>query len=194
MIVVDVETTGTDPHKNSILSIGAVDMEKPEDTFYAECRAWDGAHIDAEALAVNGFTEEQAKDPQKSSETEITKAFFDWFAARNNQILGGQNPLFDLGFIKAASDRGHLENPLASRSIDQHSLAYAHMLGRRIEPPVMHKKSALNSDSIMAYVGIPPEPKPHIALNGALWEAEAMSRLLHKKNLLPRFKDFPIPF
>ncbi len=53
-------------------------------------------------------------------------------------------------------------------------------------------KSLLDSDAVMTYVGIPTEPKPHIALNGALWEAEAISRLLYQKNLLSQFEQYPI--
>jgi len=42
MVVVDVETSGLDPQKYAMLSIGAVDFENPERQFYAECRAFDG--------------------------------------------------------------------------------------------------------------------------------------------------------
>jgi len=38
MIVADIEATGLDPRKHSILSIGAVDFEHPERQFYGECR------------------------------------------------------------------------------------------------------------------------------------------------------------
>ena len=73
MIALDIETSGIDAHKHSILSIGAIDMDNPGNRFYAECRAWDGAHIDQEALDINGFTEEEAKDATKKSEEEVVR-------------------------------------------------------------------------------------------------------------------------
>ena len=48
MIIIDVETTGLDPKKYSIVSIGAVDFKKPMRTFYEECRIWDGAEVSEE--------------------------------------------------------------------------------------------------------------------------------------------------
>ena len=60
MIIVDVESTGIEPEKHSILSIGALDFDNPENQFYGECRAWDWAHIMDESLVVNGFSREEA--------------------------------------------------------------------------------------------------------------------------------------
>lgn len=192
MIIIDVETTGTNPTKNSLVSIGAVDFNNPNERFYEECQIWDGAHIEPAALVVNGFTEEQIRDPKKPTESETIKHFLAWFEKRDNQLVVAQNPMFDLGFLQNAAYRAGEDYKLAHRSIDVHTLAFMHMVKRGIEPPFKNKKSDINSDSIMAYVGIPAEPKPHIALNGALWEAEALSRLLYGKNLLEEFKGYPI--
>ena len=57
MIVVDIETTGTNPQKHSIVSIGAINLEASAERFYIECRIWVGAHIDPAALVVNVFDE-----------------------------------------------------------------------------------------------------------------------------------------
>jgi hypothetical protein len=46
----------------------------------------------------------------------------------------------------------------------------------------------------MQYVGIPPEPKPHVAINGAIWEYEALHRLIYEKQGLEEFKAYPIPW
>jgi hypothetical protein len=51
----------------------------------------------------------------------------------------------------------------------------------------------LSADTTLKYVGIPPEPKPHHALNGAKYEAEAFSRLIYGKNLLHEFAQFAVP-
>lgn len=192
MVVVDVETTGVNPQKHSLVSIGAVDLNDPQERLYVECRVWDGAHIDQESLDFNGFSEAEVKDSRKSSETEAVSNFFSWFEGREDMVFVAQNPMFDLGFLQAAAQRAHLNFRLAHRTIDLHTVAFFHMVKAGIEPPIKNKKSDINSDRIMEYVGIPAEPRPHRAINGAVWEAEALSRLLFNKNLLEEFKDFPI--
>jgi DNA polymerase III epsilon subunit-like protein len=194
MIVLDIEATGTDANKHSILSIGAVDFDHPEQIFNEECRIWDGAHVDPSALKYNGYTEEQIRDETKQTDEQIVKKFLDWVNEREERTIAGQNPMFDLGYIRAAALRYGINLTLAHRSIDQHSIVYAHMIKRGLTPPVDHHHSAINSDFIMEYVGIPAEPKPHIAINGATWEAEALSRLLYDKPLLSQFEQYKIPW
>lgn len=195
MIVLDVEASGTDPLKNSILSIGAVDFEHPDNQFYDECHVWEGAHINDEALEVNGFTRKEAEDPSKKSEEEVVRAFIGWAMEIRDWTLAGQNPSFDRDFIRAACLRSHMDFPFAHRTLDTHSIAYAHMVTRGITPPFNEKKhhDTLNLDAILAYTGIPAEPKPHNALTGALSHAEVISRLLYGRALLPEFSQYPIP-
>ncbi len=193
MIIVDVETTGVDEVKHSILSIGALDFANPSNQFYEECRAFEGAHIDDEGLAINGFTREQVLDSNKQSDEDIIKHFMAWARGVNEQTLAGQNPSFDRDFLHRAADRYHLEWPFAFRTIDQHSVCFTHMIKRGVTPPVINNHTDLNSDKIMNYVGIPAEPHPHNALNGAKVAAEALSRLLNSKKLLPEFERFDLP-
>lgn len=194
MIVLDVETTGTEAAKHSLVSIGAIDFLKPERRFFGECRIWDGAHIMSEALAVNGFTEAQVKDPGKKSDGELVSEFLAWAAEAENHTVAGQNPFFDVDFVKWTAIRNGINFTLSSRSIDLHTVCFMHMIKRGLVPPVRNNRTNLSSDPIMEYVGIPAEPKPHIALNGAIWETEAFSRLLHDKNLLKEFEMYKIPW
>ena len=83
--------------------------------------------------------------------------------------------------------------PLAYRTIDLHTACWFHMVKKGITPPVANKRSDLNSDKIMKYVGIPTEPRPHNALNGAKVASEALSRLFYGKFLVEEFQDYPIP-
>jgi len=46
----------------------------------------------------------------------------------------------------------------------------------------------------MNYVGLPSEPKPHRAINGAGFEAEALSRLLFGRVIFNEFYNHAIPF
>jgi DNA polymerase III epsilon subunit-like protein len=194
MVVVDVEATGTDYAAHSIASIGALDFQNPDNRFYIECRAWDGAHIMDEALAVCGFSRSEVTDPEKPSEGEAIKQFLSWIEECDERTLAGQNVSFDRDFLKAAAHREHCNWELAYRTIDTHTLAYMHHVQRDIEPPVEHHRSALNLDAILNYVGIPHEPQPHNALTGALSHAEVIARLLYNKQLLPEFTQHAIPW
>lgn len=197
MIAVDVEATGIGPDTHSILSVGALDLDNPQNHFYEECRAWEGAHINDEALAVCGFSREQATDPNKQSEAELVHKFAAWALAAGDRTLAGQNVSFDRDILEAAAKRaGHTEWPFAHRTIDSHSLCWMHQIKRGLTPPVdpEKKRSALNLDAILLYCGIPEEPKPHNALTGAKCHAEVISRLLHDKKLLPEFEQFEIPW
>lgn len=194
MIILDIEATGVDPDKHSILSIGAIDLDRPELIFNEECRVWDEARIDPAALVVNGYTEEQVKDSTKQTDEQLVKNFFAWLEQREDRTIAGQNPAFDMGYLRATSKRYGINFPLAYRTIDQHSLVYFHMIRRGLVPPTEHHRSAINSDFIMSYVGIPAEPKPHLAINGATWEAEALHRLMYEKPLLTKFEEYKIPW
>lgn len=194
MIVVDVEASGTEYHKHSIVSIGALDFDNPTNQLYVECRIWDGAHSMDEALAVCGFTREQIVDPHKKTEGEAVAEFLNWTKTISEHTLAGQNPSFDRDFLKAAANRAHLDWPLAYRTVDTHTLAYMHMVKRGLSVPTAHQRSALDLDAVLNYVGIPAEPMPHNALTGAKSHAEVIARLLYDKKLLPEFSAFEIPW
>ena len=197
MIAIDIEGSGTEPHVHSILSIGAVDLSDPSNTFYAECRAFDGAKIEDEALAVNGFSRQQAIDPTKPSEADLVHQFIAWAAPLADITLAGQNVSYDRDMLRYAAQRaGHTSYPFAHRTIDSHSLCWMHMIKRGVTPPIdpVKRHSALNLDAVLQYCGIPEEPKPHNALTGAKSHAEVISRLLYDKKLLPEFTQYEIPW
>jgi len=193
MIVLDVETTGRDPVKHSIVSMGAIDFSKPTYQLYRECRMRAGAEVTAEALAINGFTEEQVKDPRKPSLDVIMRDLCGWILMVDDRTLAGQNPSFDRDFCSVAAAYYHIPLVLGSRTIDLHTLCYAHHLRRGLQPPQKNGRTDLNTDKILQYVGLPPEPQPHHALTGAKMEAEAFSRLISGKGLLPEFAQYPVP-
>jgi DNA polymerase III epsilon subunit-like protein len=196
MLILDIEASGLDYEKHSIVSLGALDLDKPDYRFYMECRIWDGSHISDEALAVNGFTKEQITDPKKESESELAIRFLEWSEMIGDRTLGGQNPSFDRDMLKAAIKRAHQNWTLAHRTIDSHTLCWMHMVKRGMQPPQdpQHKRSALDLDAVLNYCGIPSEPEPHNALTGALCHAEVISRLLNDKKLLPEFDQYDIPW
>jgi DNA polymerase III epsilon subunit-like protein len=196
MIIVDIEASGTNYEKHSIVSLGALDITDPANRFYGECRIWDGAHIMDGALVVNGYTEAEITDPNKQSEAELVQEFLEWSQHMDDRTLVGQNVSFDRDMLRAACDRADLPWDFAYRTLDTHTLCYMHMVKRGLTPPldVQHRRSALNLDAILNYCGIPDEPEPHNALTGALSHAEVTSRLLYNKKLLPEFSQFEIPW
>lgn len=196
MLVLDIEASGLHAEKNSIVSLGALDLENPTNQFYAECRMWDGAEYKEEALEVNGFTLDEITDPSKMTEGELIRNFIGWAQDVRNRTFCGQNVSMDRDWAKAAAHRAHLDWSFAHRTIDTHSLCWMHMIKAGLAPPVdeEHHRSSLNLDAILNYCGIPDEPEPHNALTGAKSHAEVASRLLHDKKLLPEFDAFDIPW
>jgi DNA polymerase III epsilon subunit-like protein len=129
------------------------------------------------------------------TEGDLTHAFLHWSESVDERTLAGQNVSFDRDFLKAASERaGHTEWPFAYRTIDTHTLCYIHMVQHGLQPPVKHRRSALDLDAVLNYCGIPEEPSPHNALTGALSHAEVIARLLYGRKLLPEFIEFEIPW
>lgn len=192
MIVLDVETTGIDHNKNSIVSIGAVDFGEPKNQFYEECRIWDGAEIDNKALAINGFSRNKVKNMKNKLDSALSH-FICWSERVSDMILAGENPSFDRDFLRSSYEMYGLHWPFGYRTIDLHSLCYEHKLKRGIQMPLVKGRSYLSLDTILEYVGMPAEPKQHIALNGAKMEAEAFSRFIYGRGLLDEFSEFKIP-
>jgi DNA polymerase III epsilon subunit-like protein len=192
MIIADIEATGLDFHKHSLLSIGAVELEHPEHQFYGECRMWDGAGIMSEAIAMNGFTGEECRDPEKESLSDLMISFTHWVEQCDEKTLGGQNVSFDRDFLNDSFSRAGLSWHFSFRTLDLHTMAYMDAIKRGLPVPHKNDRSDLSLDTILKYVGLPEEPKPHIGLNGAKYEAECFSRLLYGKNLLPEFAKYPV--
>jgi DNA polymerase III epsilon subunit-like protein len=196
MLILDVEASGTEYHKHSIVSIGAVDFANPERQFYGECKIWPGAHINPDALQVCGFSEAEVTDESKKTEAELITEFLEWTQEMGDRTITGQNPSFDRDFTKAAAERAGIAWDLAYRTLDTHTMCWVHIINRGDKPPIdeQHRRSALNLDAVLNYCGIPEEPQPHNALTGALSHAEVTSRLLYGKKLLPEFEQFEIPW
>ena len=197
MIVLDVEGSGLDPEKHSILSIGALDLDDPTNQFYEECQVWEGAEIEDAALAINGFSRDEVSGQGSSKQTEagLIAAFVAWAMDRpQERTLAAQNVTFDRLFVEAACTRAGIESPFAHRTIDVHSLVWLHMTERGIKPPTKNNHSGIDLTAALAYVGVPEEPKPHNALTGAYFHAEVIARIAYTRKLLPDFSSFDIPW
>lgn len=192
MIIADIEATGLDFHKHSLLSIGAVELEHPERQFYGECRMWDGAGIMSDAIAMNGFSEDECRDPEKQSLSDLMISFTHWVEQCDEKTLGGQNVSFDRDFLNDSFSRAGLSWHFSFRTLDLHTMAYMDAIKRNVSVPHKNERSDFSLDTILKHLGLPEEPKPHVGINGAKYEAECFSRLLYGKNLLPEFAKYPI--
>jgi len=194
MIVLDVETTGLDSTAGSIVSLGALVLEAPNTRFYEECRVWEGAVIEDEALAVNGFSRAQVTSINRMTEAELVQKFVVWAKEHTDDYtLGAQNVSFDLEFIQAACARAGIACPFGKRSVDVHSLVWMHMQSRGVPIPLSRNRSALSLDTALVYCGLPVEESPHNALTGALCHAEVLARVTYTKSIVAEFSSFPIP-
>lgn len=194
MIVIDIETSGLNPTKNGLLSIGAIDFLHPSVTFYGESRLRDGEEIVPEATEINGITPQEARDPSKMSTKELLIKFRDWLDTRGVKVIAGLHVgAFDSQFLNAKAKQCGVGLYVHYRSIDLHSIAYAKMLTLRKVIPLTDGWSVMDTDFIHPFCGLPKEPRPHNALSGAKWEAESLSRLIHGKPLLKKFSNYEIP-
>lgn len=162
LYAVDVETTGLDAHTSSIVSIGIVNM-KTRETFYKECRSWDGAEVHDGALKVNGFTREYLAG-LPLSEAELIAKMLEF--VHTDALMLAHNSAFDKSFVEAACARAGVKSPFSFRTVDLHSIVYAHMTIHRHKVPFR-----LSLNECLKYAGKEKEPDPHNALTGALCNA-----------------------
>lgn len=192
MVIIDCEMTGLDPKKNSIISIGGVDMENPERRLYIECQAWEGAECDPESLGVNGFTMEQCFDTNKKTLEAAMQEVYEWIQPIKDKTLAGQNVYLDMFFLNDSFARSGIDFRFSYRILDIHTMAYVDHVYRGVPLPEKNDQVNLSLSPILRYLGMPVEPRPHNALTGAMVSAEAVSRLLYKKQLLKEFSQYPL--
>lgn len=187
MIVLDIETTGVNEHKNSLISIAALELENPSNQFYGECRPWEGAEITDKALKINGFTRAQLASQQKSH-AQLVKEFLAWTKPIKNKTIAGHNVWFDTIFLKAALLREGLIDEgfhwmFGRRYVDVHAIAYEHFA--RQGKLILNAEgiSAINLDKILEFLGIQVRGGYRNALEDAQLTAEVLSRLVYGKPL-----------
>ena len=186
ILVVDLETTGLESTKHSIVEFGAVWLTGEEGEFHMDCRIWRGAHLDPRALGVNGLSPDRCQNPALPDESDAILEFLQWLGPQP-VMLAGLNPSFDRNFLHAAMRRASNGAMVASgdlfphRTLDLHTLAVSYAIAKGDPIP----SRGFYTDEIYAILDLPPEPKPHRALVGARREAEALRILLG----LPEFME-----
>ncbi len=192
MVIIDCEMTGLDPKKNSIISIGGIDIENPERRLYIECQAWEGAECDPISLGVNGFTVDQCFDKNKKTLKEVMREVYEWIQPISDKTLAGQNVYLDMHFLNDSFERSGIDFRFTYRILDLHTMAYVDHVKNHVLLPEKNGQTGLSLSPILRYLGLPIEPRPHNALTGAMVSAEAISRLLYHKKLLKEFSQYPL--
>ena len=123
LISLDTETGGLDPTVHSLLSIGAVDIEKGT-MFYGELIPT-SLCVTPQAMAVNklDLTGWNTKTDFRRSSEEIGENFLDFLSGTREVIFTGMNIAFDVSFL-----RNHLSTTvkrIGFRHLDLNSLIVA---------------------------------------------------------------------
>ena len=156
--LVDLETTGLDAQKHEIIEIGCIvfDSETCVPEFGIDIKLLP-EHIETalpKALVVNGYNKKDWKDAKTQKEG------LQFFAnATQGCHFAAHNVTFDWGFMDAKFKEYGITHSFDYHKIDTLSMAYA---------KIPHSKvSSWSLKTIATYLGVPPEPKIHKAINGA---------------------------
>jgi len=179
MIILDIETSGTDPRRHCMLSLGAVDYDTGEE-FYGECSVYVDSEIDPVAMEINGFKQEDMQPGKKQTAHGLFHKFHFWAQQFPNKLLAGHNighlDILFLEHLDSLYTQYHLPWSFGYRTLDLHSVAYT-VLGK-----------SLSHENICKELGLPVEPKPHNALNGARSECAAFRELFKRMDTMRTWK------
>jgi len=194
MMIVDIETTGLNPVKNSIIEIAAIKFDKPDVYFHSLCRIDKEDEIDPKALEINGQSLKEIRDVNRPSQKQALIDFFKWINKQQDFFIGGQNVgEFDWNFLRAKAEKYGLDFPLHKRTLDLHAVTFFKYLKVHNKFFVDKGISSMGLPAILQFLGLRDERGKHNALEDTKLEAECFSRLLNGKNLLEEFKQFSIP-
>lgn len=178
IVVVDVETSGVNPFKHSLLSVAFVPVDESlsSETIYVKPPV-----LEWTEFAKNNFKkfeadwEENATDPRDACDT--IERYLKTIGGDEGVTLCGHNVGFDMAFLRQLAfwgDRDELRG-LAHRTLDTHSLLYVLWL-KGLVPA-----SALSSDGAFEYFGIVvPTELRHTAEGDAKATRSLLLEILHE--------------
>ena len=209
MIVLDIETSGLDTGKCGIWQIGAIDLETREE-FLEEGRIDEEDKVEEGALRVTGKTEEELRNEKKQSQKQLILNFLEWVKNFQTKIIIGQNIGFDMMFMQTKCIRygiqKELRETIGSKGLDTYTIAQIKHLEKKGNYSLKENGVGdMSLGKVLEFCGlvdnrmelsgtkVVKKGTPHNALEDCKLEAEAFSRLIYGKNLLPEFKEFEIP-
>ena len=179
---IDIETTGTRFGHHEIIGIGAIrtsnDGVETKGEWETKLQPEFPERITEEAQKINGFSEhEWLKAPKPSP--EIWSSFVS-FATRCTPVC--HNPSFERAFITlAAANQDISDLQMDYHWIGTESLAWPLYLEGKL--------TKLSLNAISQFFGLPKEPFPHTALNGAAACRKAYLALMRNSALHHRLSQ-----
>jgi DNA polymerase-3 subunit epsilon len=175
-VVIDVETSGTNPFRHSVLAVALVPLENDRAPLVVYVRPgsiqWNEFAKDNFKKYANDW-EASALAPSVACRA-IEQYLAQGFGAEKVAPVG-HNIGFDVAFLRQLAFLGGRDEiaGLSSRAVDTHTLLYVLALKGKL--PV----SALSSDGAFKFFGIEvPERMRHTAIGDALATRELILRLL----------------
>jgi oligoribonuclease len=171
-IFLDSETNGLNPYVHSLLEIAfkiinlssGQELGCYESVIFQPKSVWETS--DPESLKVNGFTHEmilKGKE-EKVVEKEIVDLFTKLHLNRKNSVFICQNPSFDrVFFSKIIYPQKQEELAWPYHWLDLASMYWALYIERAKK---ISDFSGFSKDKIANSLNLPPEERPHKALNG----------------------------
>lgn len=152
-VYVDVETTGLNSRRHEIIEFAAI---KDDGSIYeTKIKPKHIDRADQEALDINGYTKAEWADAPEME--EVTPRILEFLT---DCVIIGHNVRFDVSFIEATLKRANIQKRIDYHIVDTVTLAYEHLA------PLGLKSLALWR--VCVFLGIPPEPEVHRAMNGAI--------------------------
>ena len=168
-VVLDCETTGTDPRRDKLISIGAVVVEAGEIVLEDSFEVLLKVAYNASAVTVHGITRDQAADGL--SETEALTTFLPWL---RDGVIVGHHIDFDITMINLACQQ--LFNfELRNRSLD--TMALTLLLERDGAFKEQQKIQSFSLDALCSLFKVTPHDR-HTAGGDAFITAQIFLRLL----------------
>lgn len=176
-IFLDTETNGLNAFKHKVVEIAfkIVDLEtaKVVDSYssivFQTYEDWQNSNL--ESLQINGFNWEDVSFGKKTEtiSEEIQTCFSKNNIKRGEAVFICQNPSFDRAFFSQFIDADLQEKKLwPYHWLDLASMYFAASLIKKKEDPSIELpwKTGLSKDNIAKVLHLPPENKPHRAMNG----------------------------
>jgi DNA polymerase-3 subunit epsilon len=162
--VIDLETTGLNPLIQEVIEVGILKdskvnewdspTEKGLDCLNLKIRPSRIDQADPKALQVNGYKAENWKDAISFQEAALRINEF-----LKGCVIFGYNVKFDMGFLEALFKEAGVKPSWGYHHIDVLALAYEQLAPCGLEQ--------LSLKAVCEFLGIPPEPDVHRAINGA---------------------------
>ncbi|MGE5196802.1 MAG: exonuclease domain-containing protein [Anaerolineae bacterium] len=175
-IFLDTETNGLNPNRHKIIEIAYKILDVNTAELQADFQAVilhskeDWEKSDPESLKINGFTWDELShgDAKEEVASRIVVQFQQLGIKRGGAVFICQNPSFDRAYFSQLIDVDTQEKLFwPYHWLDLASMYWARTIDQaKFDPKWLPWKTGLSKDKIAAACHLPPENKPHRAING----------------------------